>query len=123
MFYVTLMLLTLSFNDDFITYPEAHKKFEKAKRPIAIIVTTDGCRHCVTMKNSLRELKKEYPEFTLCEIPLSDAKLQFEFIDAKRGVPQTFAYVYNNDTHKTERLGLIIGSVKKEDIYRSWGMK
>lgn len=118
-----MMLLSLGVSDEFLNYPEAHKKFEKSKRPIAIIVTTKTCPHCTTMKNNLRELKKEYPEFILCEIPAAAAAEQFDFIDVKRGVPQTFAYVYDNEKNVVTRLPTIRGSVSKEAIYKAWSMK
>lgn len=120
---ILMMMLSFGVSEDFITYPEAHAKFEKTKRPVAIIVTTKTCPHCVTMKKTLRQLKEDYPEFILCEIPAAQAALQFDFIDVKRGVPQTFAYVYDNEENVTRRLPVIRGSVKKEDIYKAWGMK
>ena len=120
---IFMMMLSFTASEDFLDYPEAHKKFEKTKRPVAIIVTTKTCRHCVTMKKTLREMKTEYPEFILCEIPASIASIQFDFIDNKRGVPQTFAYVYDNEKLVTERLDVISGSVSKEDIYKAWGMR
>lgn len=120
---IILMMLSFVVSEDFITYPEAHAKFEKTKRPVAIIVTTKTCPHCVTMKKTLRQMKEDYPEFILCEIPAAQAALQFDFIDNKRGVPQTFAYVYDNEDLITRRLPVILGSVSKEAIYKAWGMK
>ena len=123
MFSIIMLLCSLCASDDFLTYPEAYKKFEKSKRPVIIVVTTKSCRHCVTMKNTIKDIKSEYPEFILCEISASDADVQFDFIKAERGVPQTFAYVYDNDTNKTVTLEVIIGAVPKEQVYKTWKMK
>jgi glutaredoxin len=110
-------------SDDFVSYEEAFKKFEKSRRPVIIIVTDAGCRHCGSMKNTLLEVKKDYEEFILCEMSFAKAKKQFEHLNLKNTVPQTFAYVYDNDDNITKRLPIIVGSTDKNTVYKTWGMK
>jgi glutaredoxin len=75
------------------------------------------------MKNTLLEIKKEYKEFILCEMSIAHAKKQFEHLKLANTVPQTFAYVYDNDENSIKRLPIIVGSKDKNAVYKTWGMK
>lgn len=117
-----MTILALFQQDDFVTYDKAFEEFGKSKRPVIIVVTTKSCRFCGPMKEQIRLVKKDYPNMILCEVPLAQAKLQFDFLDFNRGVPQTFIYVYDNEREVVARLPTIIGLKPKSEIYKAWGM-
>lgn len=122
MFFLLLSLL-MFVPDEFVSYEEAFKKFQKSKRPVIIIVTDAGCKHCVTMKKTLVEIKSEYKEFILCEMTMPQAKVQFEHLNLKNTVPQTFSYMYDNEEDVVRRMPIIVGSTDKETVYKTWKMK
>jgi thioredoxin-related protein len=110
------------FQDEFLDYEKAFAEFSKSKRPIVIVVTTKTCRFCPPMKKEIKEIKKDYPNFILCEVSAEVAQKQFTFLELSKGVPQTFMYVYDNEDETIRRLPAIIGFSKKSQIYKSWGM-
>lgn len=117
-----LMIGLMAADSDFLTYEDAYKQFQKSKKPVVIVVTMEGCRFCGPMKGVVKSMKEDYPEFIICEVPIEQARSQFDFLDLKKGVPQTFMYAYDNERGTITRFAPVVGHVKKAEVYKKWGI-
>lgn len=118
--FLALVMLLVSYSD-FITYDQAWKEHQKNQAPVITIITSDSCPHCVTMKKTLLEIKKEYPDFILAEISYQEAKKRFKLKSSS--IPQTFMYAFDKEEEKIKTFKLVIGSTNKENLYKIWEMK
>lgn len=110
---------------DFIPYKDAYALHEKSKRPVVVIVTQPGCGHCTTMKNTLLQFKKDYPNIILTEVSLSDAKRLYPKDQTKeetrfKSTPITIMHAYDNETDKVMKFQNVKGSLSKIELYKYW---
>lgn len=110
---------------DFIPYKEAYALHEKSKRPVVMVITQPGCIPCATMKRSLLQFKKDYPNVILTEVSLLDAKRLYpkDQQDPRTrfdSTPITIMHAYDNDIEKVIRFRSIRGVMSKSAIYKYW---
>lgn len=118
--FVLALALLFSYND-FVTYDQGWAKYKEDKSPVIVIISEDYCSHCKTMKNTLLEVKKEYPDIVLSQMGKDEARKK-GFLRGE-AIPQTFMYAFDKEQNKTVSFPMLIGSRSKADIYRLWGMK
>lgn len=109
--------------EGFVTFEQGWEQHKKDNSPVIVIITTESCTHCISMKRTLSLIKKEYPDIVLSEIEFSEAKKIWPKAIIRNSVPQTFMYAWDNEENKRTSFPMIIGAAKKERIYEIWKIK
>lgn len=109
--------------EGFVTFEQGWEQHKKDNSPVVVIITTKTCPHCVTMKNTLLSIKKEYPDIVLSEVTYDQAKKLWPSAIKDNRVPQTFMYAWDSEENKRTSFPMIIGSAKKERVYEIWKIK
>lgn len=120
MVFAMLLLSLVLHNDDFLTYEQGYKIYTEERRPLVVIVTTPGCAPCSRMKQALKELREDFPNLILAEVPATKGRRMFPFMRHEVGYPQSVMYVYDRLEKRNLRYKVIEGAVNRSKIISTW---